>query len=325
MAAEPNEMNYSSITMSSRGRGRRPAYGGFCALAVLESRDTAARSARPPRRRGVTAHLSTRARARSRPRQSHAIACRAMDNGKQTHSIRRAEDTALEEGPPAALSDRDQSVVLVSGAVGVGIGALTAWIAGLATWAAVSGALTLLATLVMAGAAIAAFGLWRSQLRGGSQHEAAKDVLRVALRAKPIVSATLVGMAGIDRMVGVFGRKVMPSATWEPLYEEHKAKMRAYREELEAANDKVRIVWGAQEVVLEDLVAIVSKVQTVVSIVLVDMAGEEADSAFAYDPIGHATYRAVKGIQGESHPIIDRIEREIQAVDAWAAHFIGRR
>jgi hypothetical protein len=90
------------------------------------------------------------------------------------------DERALTKAEPKALSERDQGVMIVSGAVGLGIGTVVAIAASWASLAAFFTALNTLATVIMAGAAIAAFGLWKAQLRGQTEHEAATTARRAA-------------------------------------------------------------------------------------------------------------------------------------------------
>lgn len=94
-----------------------------------------------------------------------------------------ASDGAITTATAARLAPRQRSVGiwLTAGGTGAGVGALFAVIAGWAGWGAFSAALTLLSNVAMAGAAVAAFGLWRKQVRGAKDYETAIKVLRTVL------------------------------------------------------------------------------------------------------------------------------------------------
>lgn len=165
--------------------------------------------------------------------------------------------------------------------------------AGWAAWAAFAAVVTLIANIAMAGAAVAAFGLWQKQVRGTKDYETAVKVLRSVLAVTTAAKRML-----------------------------RKPNDEAAVRELELANDAVsesiidvRVLDETEAPIISDVWHLVRDYVAVIK--------DEADVAprarsWDWNALRSGDAEAVKAFRAA-------LKERVLNVRAWAAKYVGRR
>jgi hypothetical protein len=222
----------------------------------------------------------------------------------------------------ADASGRETTIAIVTGSIGTVVGVFIAVVAG---WAAVSAALGLLANLVMAVAAIAAFSLWRVQIHGQSRHAAAVEALRVAHQIE------IAARRFVDAAISIKARYAQDEETQASFSNK---ELRVRRDQLHEAMDSVtpaiitmRTHWGPRTAKpLEKMWDVA--VDTLVSIENIGHELEYGDSGEGpMDQAKHGEwnwYWLVDGRKADRDLYVAHLQKHLAAVDEWAAPYVGR-